>query len=284
MVFDDDFDRTLDSVRIVISYNGRFEQLPDESLRYLGSDNQGLYESKNMTYDELVSIVQTIVKQYNHQYNEIYNDINNEQNTTPNVRPIHEVDNDANLNPVDNVENNEDDKEPVQTERRVRRHVHRFSFSASDIVGTSKVQANVTLDDSDNATTWVIPRVVLVCYVLEQKNPSKINDLQCDEDGKFFYFFMSIGASLRGFWTCMHPVITIDGTHLKGRFGGTMFVSTAQDGNKQWFHDRYRAAQSMHHQLTGATHLVILKYVEKCGFMIVNPVDFNIFWVEQFGK
>ena len=31
----------------------------------------------------------------------------------------------------------------------------------------------------------------------------------------------------------MRPVIAVDGTHLKGRFGGTMFVATAQDGNEQ---------------------------------------------------
>ncbi|KAK2662329.1 hypothetical protein Ddye_000903 [Dipteronia dyeriana] len=55
-------------------------------------------------------------------------------------------------------------------------------------------------------------------YILEQQNPGTITDLQCNEDDTFLYFFMSIGASLRGFRTCMHPVITVDGTHLKGRF------------------------------------------------------------------
>ncbi|KAK2640589.1 hypothetical protein Ddye_028384 [Dipteronia dyeriana] len=54
-------------------------------------------------------------------------------------------------------------------------------------------------------------------YVLEQKNPNTIIDLQRDEDGKFLYFFMSIGASLSGFRTYIHPIIAVDGTHLKGR-------------------------------------------------------------------
>ncbi|KAK2647865.1 hypothetical protein Ddye_015354 [Dipteronia dyeriana] len=53
-------------------------------------------------------------------------------------------------------------------------------------------------------------------YVLEQKNPGTITDLQCDEDGKFIYLFMSIGATLRGFRTCMRLVITIDGTSSVG--------------------------------------------------------------------
>ncbi|KAI9165253.1 hypothetical protein LWI28_010499 [Acer negundo] len=70
-------------------------------------------------------------------------------------------------------------------------------------------------------------------YVLEQQNPGTITDLQCADDDTFLYFFMSLGSSIRGFRRCMHPVIAVDGTHLKGRFGGTMFVATAQDGNEQ---------------------------------------------------
>ncbi|KAK3182720.1 hypothetical protein Dsin_030006 [Dipteronia sinensis] len=69
-------------------------------------------------------------------------------------------------------------------------------------------------------------------YVLEQQNPGTITDLQCADDGKFLYFFMSLGASVRGFRRCMRHVVAVDGTHLKGRFEGTMFVATAQDGNE----------------------------------------------------
>ncbi|KAK4849449.1 hypothetical protein QYF36_024944 [Acer negundo] len=51
----------MNRVRIVISYNGRWEQLPDGSQRFIGLDNQGMYVSKDMTYEELVAIVHTIV-------------------------------------------------------------------------------------------------------------------------------------------------------------------------------------------------------------------------------
>ncbi|KAK2658272.1 hypothetical protein Ddye_004805 [Dipteronia dyeriana] len=40
----------------------------------------------------------------------------------------------------------------------------------------------------------------------------------------------------------------------------------------------------MHHQLTDASHLVILKRVEKCAYMTVNPVDWNIFSVKWSRK
>ena len=49
-------------VRIVISYDGRWKQLPDGSQRFVGSNNRGMYVSRNMTYKELVVIVHTIVK------------------------------------------------------------------------------------------------------------------------------------------------------------------------------------------------------------------------------
>ena len=52
----------MDRVRIVISYNGRWEKLPNESQRFVGSDNRGMYVSKNMTYEESVAIVHSIVK------------------------------------------------------------------------------------------------------------------------------------------------------------------------------------------------------------------------------
>ncbi|KAK2658704.1 hypothetical protein Ddye_005237 [Dipteronia dyeriana] len=42
---------------------------------------------------------------------------------------------------------------------------------------------------------------------------------------------------------------------------------------QRWFHDRHRAAQSMCHQLTNAAYLVILRRVEKCNFMTINPID-----------
>ncbi|KAK2645622.1 hypothetical protein Ddye_020817 [Dipteronia dyeriana] len=373
----------------------------------------------------------------------MYNDMNNEQNNEPNFEPILEVDNEANLHPVNNVANNEEDEEPVQIERRSRR-VHRCSSSAVEIPGTSEVRPNVTEANSDNAITWVIPGAESYTFGMGgSKNlvedeltsmiykgkffPSKkdlkrlvghfalrhnfewnvkrsnkstlhliflmdnctwklravrrgeatyfqvrsfVNEHTCpleeihrrhrqasaviigevvtprlqQHDGRLMrprdiivnmkimygiqimyskaYQALDYVLSLTygtGFRRCLCPVIAVDGTHLKGRFGGTMFVATAQDGNEQvypiafgygdsennlswkwfldcskamfirnmlqrWFHDRHIAAQSMNHQLTDAVHLVILKCVEKCNFITVNPVDWNIFYMKRSEK
>ncbi|KAK2637703.1 hypothetical protein Ddye_025498 [Dipteronia dyeriana] len=51
-----------------------------------------------------------------------------------------------------------------------------------------------------------------------------------------------------------------------------------------WFHDRHHTVQSIRHQLTDVAHLVILKRVDKYGYMTVYPVDWNIFSMKQSGK
>ncbi|KAL6518212.1 hypothetical protein OROMI_033913 [Orobanche minor] len=71
-------------------------------------------------------------------------------------------------------------------------------------------------------------------YMLEQSNPGSVVDLQTDEAGAFEYYFMSLDASIRGFKAC-RPVIVVDGTHLKGKYNGIMFVAATKDANEQIF-------------------------------------------------
>ncbi|KAK2653548.1 hypothetical protein Ddye_013404 [Dipteronia dyeriana] len=373
----------MNRVRIIISYNGRREQLPYGNQRFLGTDNQGMYVSKSMTYQELVSIVETVVKYDVDKYSDdllcismvpettcrtfIRNDDDVQfmlgedrvipQNSEQNVGPTQQMDDEEKLHPVDNVANNEEEEKAVEPERRATRE-QRFTYSATNVDGTSKVRPNLTTFDSDNVRTWVISRAQsysfgiggsrnsvqeeptsmvykgqcfptkkdlkrlvghfamqqnfewkvkrsnkttlhLVClmenytwkfkavrrdegtyfqvrsfvnehtcpleeihrrhrqvsaiiigevvtprlqqqdgrlmcpkdiiadmkiitheetfkllplfgYVLEQQNPGTITDLQYDEDVRFLYFFMSLGASLIGIQRCMGPVIAID--------------------------------------------------------------------------
>ncbi|KAK2658894.1 hypothetical protein Ddye_005427 [Dipteronia dyeriana] len=53
---------------------------------------------------------------------------------------------------------------------------------------------------------------------------------------------------------------------------------------QRWFHDRHHTTQSKHNQLIDAAHLVILKRVEKCAYMTVNPCGWNIFFVKWSRK
>ncbi|CAL8174677.1 unnamed protein product [Prunus armeniaca] len=70
------------------------------------------------------------------------------------------------------------------------------------------------------------------CYVLERTNPGTLTYIETDAANHFLYFFMSIGACIRGFKRSMHPVIAVDATHLKCKYKGVLFVATAFDGNR----------------------------------------------------
>ncbi|KAL6289246.1 hypothetical protein ACE6H2_006756 [Prunus campanulata] len=70
------------------------------------------------------------------------------------------------------------------------------------------------------------------CYELERMNPGTKTHIHTDENNHFLYFFMAVGACIRGFRSSMRPVIAVDATHLKSKYKGVMFVANAFDGNR----------------------------------------------------
>nr|XP_028949183.1 uncharacterized protein LOC103401792 [Malus domestica] len=71
------------------------------------------------------------------------------------------------------------------------------------------------------------------CTMLESKNPGTITHIETDDNNHFLYFFMAMGASIRGFRGSMRPVVAVDGTFLKGKYLGTLFVVVCHDGQNQ---------------------------------------------------
>ncbi|XP_030477918.1 uncharacterized protein LOC115694955 [Cannabis sativa] len=81
-------------------------------------------------------------------------------------------------------------------------------------------------------------------YMLEQKNPGTITDI-VSEDDRFKYCFWSLDACRRGFkFFC--PVISIDGTFLKTKYGGTLLVVVAYDANNLLFSVAYAIVDTCH--------------------------------------
>ncbi|KAK2648635.1 hypothetical protein Ddye_016124 [Dipteronia dyeriana] len=71
------------------------------------------------------------------------------------------------------------------------------------------------------------------CHRLEEVNPWTITALKTNVANQFEYMFIANATSLHGFSTVIRPVIAIDGTHLKGKFSGIMFVVICLDANNQ---------------------------------------------------
>ncbi|CAA7056648.1 unnamed protein product [Microthlaspi erraticum] len=84
-------------------------------------------------------------------------------------------------------------------------------------------------------------------YMLKLANPGTVTNLVTEKDvfgvDRFLYFFLSFGASIRGFRRLRH-VIVIDGTHLGGKFMGTLLTASGQDANFQVFPLAYAVVDS----------------------------------------
>ncbi|KAH9751900.1 SWIM-type domain-containing protein [Citrus sinensis] len=81
---------------------------------------------------------------------------------------------------------------------------------------------------------------LLLSYMamVEKKNLGSRTFIEKEENdsaNNFKYCFMAIGSSLRGFTSCIRPVIAVDGTFMKGRYKRTSFVATSLDGNNQLY-------------------------------------------------
>ncbi|XP_038898442.1 uncharacterized protein LOC120086080 [Benincasa hispida] len=76
--------------------------------------------------------------------------------------------------------------------------------------------------------------VVLHAYgeTLKMESPSTRFEIELENDVHFKYIFMALGPCIKGFSSCQ-PMIIVDGSHLKGKYKGTMLVGVSMDGKNQ---------------------------------------------------
>ncbi|KAL5546205.1 hypothetical protein UlMin_005892 [Ulmus minor] len=71
-------------------------------------------------------------------------------------------------------------------------------------------------------------------YVLKKNNPGSVTKIMKDSENRFKFLFVAYGLSIEG-WKHCRPVIVVDGTFLKAKHGGILFVACAKDGNNGIF-------------------------------------------------
>ncbi|KAL6567832.1 hypothetical protein OROGR_001500 [Orobanche gracilis] len=72
-------------------------------------------------------------------------------------------------------------------------------------------------------------------HMLRETNLGTLTDLDIGPDGRFKHLFVALGSCRMAYTFCLRPVIIVDGTHLKGRNNGILFVAVTKDGNEQIF-------------------------------------------------
>ncbi|KAK3212765.1 hypothetical protein Dsin_017471 [Dipteronia sinensis] len=73
------------------------------------------------------------------------------------------------------------------------------------------------------------------CHRFKEVNPGTITAIKTNVANQFEYMFIIHAASLHRFQTMIRPIISIDGTYLKGKFSGIMFVAICLDAINQVF-------------------------------------------------
>ncbi|KAA0065298.1 protein FAR1-RELATED SEQUENCE 3-like [Cucumis melo var. makuwa] len=71
-------------------------------------------------------------------------------------------------------------------------------------------------------------------HILELNNPGSVVEYKVDANDRFLYLFMTLSTSISG-WQHCRPVISIDGTSLKNKYGGTLLSASTPDANDQIF-------------------------------------------------
>ncbi|XP_062114620.1 uncharacterized protein LOC133825730 [Humulus lupulus] len=82
-------------------------------------------------------------------------------------------------------------------------------------------------------------------FTLQQKNPGTLTDFVTEED-RFKYCFFSLGVSRRGFRTC-RPVLCVDDTFLKTKYGGQMLYAVTLDANNHLYPVAFGIVDSENH-------------------------------------
>ncbi|KAL5576595.1 hypothetical protein UlMin_018294 [Ulmus minor] len=71
-------------------------------------------------------------------------------------------------------------------------------------------------------------------HMLRETNPGTVVNLETGNENRFMYLFIAFDASIQGFNYC-RPVVSIDATHMKGKYRGVLFTVVCHDANKQIF-------------------------------------------------
>ncbi|KAH6788984.1 hypothetical protein C2S51_003990 [Perilla frutescens var. frutescens] len=69
-------------------------------------------------------------------------------------------------------------------------------------------------------------------HTLQLMNSGTVVDMEITSDGRFKHSFLALGACVSAFLQYARPVLVIDGTHLKGKNKGVLFVAVTKDDNE----------------------------------------------------
>ncbi|KAH6780923.1 hypothetical protein C2S52_012160 [Perilla frutescens var. hirtella] len=81
-------------------------------------------------------------------------------------------------------------------------------------------------------------------HTLQLMNPGTLVDLHVTSDYAFKHMFLAIGSCVRAFLQFARPVLVVDGTHLKGKNKGVLFVAVTRDEDLLIISDQHQSIKN----------------------------------------
>ncbi|GMN47253.1 hypothetical protein TIFTF001_016425 [Ficus carica] len=143
----------------------------------------------------------------------------------------------------------------------VKRYDDVHTYSIEIIQGHHWKEAALTSIRGDDAESYrVLPARG---EMVKRKNPSSDIHIETDSENSLKYFYMCLAASKQG-WPHCRPVIVVDGSALKTRFGGMLLAACGHDANGSIFPLAFGTQESLaivadrHKGIDYATSIVYL--------------------------
>ncbi|KAL0733718.1 hypothetical protein Bca4012_009928 [Brassica carinata] len=124
------------------------------------------------------------------------------------------------------------------TKPREIRHMMRGDLNVNISCWKAWRSRDVAIDNIKESEVTAYAKLPDYLNKLVTSNPGTLVELFAEphQNGghRFKYLFVALDASIKGY-EYMKKVVVVDGTHLKGKYGGCLLTASAQDGNYQIF-------------------------------------------------
>lgn len=118
------------------------------------------------------------------------------------------------------------------------RHMMRGDLNVNISYWKAWRSRDVAMDNTKESDVTAYAKLPDYLNKLVTSNPGSLVELLTEphENGghRFKYLFVALNASIKGY-EYMRKVVVVDGTHLKGKYGGCLITTSTQHGNYQIF-------------------------------------------------
>ncbi|KAJ9556887.1 hypothetical protein OSB04_011501 [Centaurea solstitialis] len=84
---------------------------------------------------------------------------------------------------------------------------------------------------TESQCSIIVRQLPVYFHNVKKHNPGTVAEIALDPTGRFNMLVLALGCSISSFREGLHPLLIMDGAHLKGDYVGSMFLAIGMDAN-----------------------------------------------------